>query len=254
MKNALILGFVLVAATGFASDRYYDEEFQVGRDAEFSLECHKGSITIRTHPVPVISVQARIYADQGKNPELVDLTEIKARAGQRFVSIDVEYGRPDEKENSFLGESTTLPLIEWTILVPDDASLELESHKSTFDIDAPIGQIKIETHKGRGSVRGVRGAFELETHKGEFEVEIAELTDLEIETHKGDILATIYGARDFSIDGEAQSHEGTLQFSGYDIPIKKEDGELIVDFNSGSGRNSIEVSTYKGKIELRFLN
>lgn len=252
MKKVLILAFVFFAATGFANERYYDEEFQVAAGSSFSLEVHKGSITINTHSAPVIVVKARIYPDEGKDVELVDLTELETRSGDRHVSIEVDYHQEKASKNSFLGNSYTLPMIEWDITVPDDASLELSSHKSTFDINAPSGKVEIETHKGTGTIRGVRGEFELETHKGEFEIEIVKLSDLDLETHKGSIVATIQGATDFSLEGE--SHEGTLRFTGMDVPITKDHDETIVDFEAGSGRNSIEISTHKGEIELRFLN
>lgn len=111
--------------------------------------------------------------------------------------------------------------------------------------------MEIETHKGKGAIRGIRGKFELETHKGEFEVEVLELYDVHVDTHKGDIEMDIHGATDFDLRGH--SHKGTLRFTGYDIPIQKDDKTLDVSYRMGSGKNDIQLDTHKGSITVNFI-
>ncbi len=252
--GAMILGLVAATATGFANERTFEKEFEVGAAAELSLDSHKGSIRIRTHGQSVISVSARIYPDNGENPELVDLVEIKTRAGSDYVSIDVEYPNSKGSFGGLIGGQVTQPLVDFDIMIPDDASLRLDSHKSTFDVEAGSGEVEVESHKGTGTIRGVRNNLELETHKGRFTIEILQLADLALETHKGDIEVSIQGAYDFSISGD--SHDGDLRFSGRDIPVEKEHDHhgVEVDYREGSGRNRIRLSTHDGTIELHFVD
>lgn len=253
MKRATILVMVMVAATAFANERSFNEEFNVSADAKLSLDCHKGNIKIRTHSQSVISVQARIYPDQGESPEAVDYLKINTRAGDDWVSVDVDFDPPSKGFGGLLGDQITMPMVDFEILIPDAAALELSSHKAHFDVEAGTGRVEVESHKGTGTIKGVRNDFELETHKGEFQIEVLELADMELETHKGDIEVVIHGAHDFVIRGE--THKGKLSFEGRDVKVARDDDddeELSVDYREGSGSNRIDISTHKGSINLRF--
>lgn len=249
MRKIMVLMLLLVAATVFGNEQTFDKEFEVSAGAELALECHKGTIMIRTHSSPVITVRARIYPDGGEDPELVDLVEIKTRASANRVAVDVDYEQASKGISGLFGDQRTLPMVDFDILIPDDAALKLESHKADFDVEAGSGQVEIESHKGHGTIRGVRNELELETHKGEFTVEIAELADVSVETHKGEIELIIYGAHDFTIDGE--THDGKLRFDGRDVQVEKgEHHGASVNYREGNGSNRIELSTHDGTIQL----
>ncbi|MCP4901913.1 MAG: DUF4097 family beta strand repeat protein [bacterium] len=252
MRRALTLILVLISATVFANERTFEQSFDVTADAEFSLDCHKGTIRVRTHQAPVIQVRARIYPDQGHDPELVDMVRIEPRSGSDYVAIEVEYERPEERFGGLLGGSATLPLIDFEILVPDDAALKLSSHKCEFDVEAGTGLVEIDSHKGKGTIRDVRNELELQTHAGRFEVEVTQLADLSVETHKGKIALEIHGAYDFSIRGD--THGGDFRVDGRDVQIKKERHGHSIDYREGSGHNRIRLSTHAGSIGLRFVN
>lgn len=244
-----------------ASDRIIEETFEVLETARLELESHKGKIHIETGDVSTIQMTARIYPDQGSVEDL-EYVEIRTNHSDRRVSIEVDYDtnsmERSQREGSGLiqsWEGTSLPFVDFDIVVPRKASLELESHKSTFEVQAPSGEIQISTHKGEGKIFGVRSDFELSTHKGEFDIEIDELFDLDIETHKGQIDVLLHGANDFRIRGE--SHKGRLEFAGHDIRVHRDDddnNELWVSETVGSGEHSIKVDTHKGSIKLDFRN
>jgi hypothetical protein len=251
----MVLMLLLVAAAAFGGERTFEKEFQVGAGAELSLDCHKGTIRIRTHSASVIAIKARIYPDEGKNPELVDLVEIKTRASSGHVSVDVDYEQTEKAFNGLIGDQRTLPMVDFDIAIPDDAALDLSSHKAEFDVVTGSGKVEIESHKGSGTIKGVRNELDLETHKGDFKVEVEQLADLSVETHKGDVEVIIYGARDFSVRGE--SHDGELRFDGRDIRVEKDEEHhhgASVSYREGDGRNRIEISTHKGTVELRFVD
>jgi hypothetical protein len=245
----LLLALSSVAA--FGADRFWEEEFPVTAGARLELESFKGKITLRTDEGSTVRVQARIYADQGTRPELVDFMKIEAQARASYVELSAEFDQGEAEDAELLGKSWSQPAVDWDITLPDHMRLELESHKSELDLRVPSGSIEIESHKGEGAIRGVRGPFELETHKGEFEVVILELDNVEVETHKGNIELEIHGARDFELSGE--SHKGDLIFEGREVRVEDDDGETFVEHREGDGSRSIELETHEGKIRVRFV-
>lgn len=246
----LLLALTCLVATG--SERFYEEEFPVTPGARLELESFKGQITLRSDEGSTVRVSARIYAEGDTRPELVDYMEIEAQARESYVELSAELDQDEAEDAELLGKSWSQPSVDWEIILPDHMSVEIESHKSDFDLQVPAGRIEIESHKGEGTIRGVRGRFELETHKGEFEVEILELSQVEVETHKGSIDLAVHGATDLALSGE--SHKGKLEFEGRDIMVEEEDGETFVEYREGDGSRSIELETHEGKIRVRFLD
>jgi hypothetical protein len=254
MKKALFLMFLLAATAAFGSERLYEQKFEVDPGARFSLECHKGFIKIRTDNSRTIHVMARIYFEGGGDAELLEHAQIKERSGRNHVALEFDFDQDSAKFLGLIGNSLDWPAVDWEITLPDDVHLDLETHKAEVDLDVPAGPIEIESHKGTGTIRGVRNDFTLETHKGEFDVQVSELGDLNVETHKGNISLTIDGSADFTL--RAQSDKGNLQFSGYEVPITRDeddDDEITAFLRMGDGTNRIELETYKGTIKVDFV-
>jgi len=255
MRKAALLIFLLGFCTAMAAERNISHTFDVEPNATFSLDSHKGHIQVRTDNVRTIEVYARIYMQDGEqagSEALYDHTHIKIRNDKRYVTIEVEYDNDAMEEifKGLLGRHQSMPAVDFDVVLPDDSNLRLESHKSTFDVDAPAGEVKIESHKGTGQIRQVRSDFQLFTHKGDFDVEILKLNDLEIETHKGDVRVHVQSETGFYVRGS--SHKGTLSFSGYDIPVEKDRGSSRVSHRVGSGEHRVELETHKGRIALDF--
>lgn len=259
MKRALLLIFSLgfcMAMAAERTERNVSHTFDVDPNATFSLDTHKGHIQIRTGSLSTIEVRARIYMLDGEQggEELFELVEIKVRNDKRYVSIEVDYDNDAMREiqSGLLGKHQSMPAVDFDVVLPEDSNLRIDSHKSTFDVDAPAGEVKIDSHKGQGKILGIRGDFQMTTHKGDFDVDILELGDLEIETHKGDVRVKIHHAEGFYVRGS--SHKGKLSFRGLDIPIEKDHGSSRVSHRVRNGKNRIELETHKGRITLDFAN
>lgn len=259
-KTVSLLACLLVISLPvavFAAERVVEETFEVAPDARLVVESHKGKIKIRTANVSEIRMTARIYPDDGPDED-VDLVSIDTSSGSGYVRIKVDYDRVQRERSGGLFEGwagTSLPLVDFDIVMPDSGRLDLETHKGELDVEAPSGEVKVESHKGEGRIANVRGDFELSTHKGEFDVEIAEMGDVQVETHKGTVDLQVRGAADFSVRG--QSHKGSISFEGFDIPIERDrhhDDGLWISHTEGSGRNRIELETHKGDIRVEFVN
>ena len=265
MRKIVFVLMLILPVIAMASDKVVVKTFEVDSGARLSLECYKGEIKIRTGDVSSIQMHARIYPDEGP---VSDLEHVMIETSGRgdYVHIEVEYDEDAMKSrNSGDGllsswNGTSLPFVDFDIIVPQDASLSLESHKSTFDVQAPSGEVMIDTHKGHGKVVGVRGDFGLSTHKGEFDVEVDLNGDLELETHKGKINVIINGADNFRLRGE--THDGDLDFEGFGFKAERvehwENGDhhssedSYVSETIGGGKHRIDIETHKGRIKLDF--
>ena len=263
MKNTMFMLLSLVAFAAFGADRTLEKSFEVGADASFSLDSHKGHIQIRTSDTNTIQVNARIHMGDdydGKLSDeeilrLIESVDVNFHADEGSVRVSVDYDNANSLFDALMRKNRTMPMIHFEIMLPDDANLQLETHKSTVDVDAPSGRVDIESHKGEGAIRGVRGEFNMETHKGKFQVEILEMHDVSVETHKGDVNLTLHGATDFTVRGE--THKGNLNVKGYEFRAKRADDrgdEKVLYQKMGNGSNRIELETHKGAITLDFVN
>lgn len=245
------LATLVATVSAVEEKRYWDSVFPVNPTANFELNSHKGFIKVGHADVREITVKATYYfQDASDDPALLEYLSFKTRATADTVNIDVEFEPPKQTGSGWWSDGVNFPYVEFDILLPSSASLELDTHKSEIDVDAPSGEVEIESHKGTGIIRGVRNNLEIESHKGQFTVEVDELHDIEIETHKGDITVNVRNASHFTMVGT--SNKGDFSFSGRNIPVTIEDRSSYVNYSEGHGGNKIDLETHKGRITLNF--
>jgi hypothetical protein len=234
----VLIAFAVVGA--FGQERTYQKEFAVDPGARFSLDSYKGKIVIRTEKVPVIRVKAHIYGSQSS----VDNYGIVEHATRNMVTLEGKYSN----QSGFI--SGNMPAADWDITLPGTVDLVLKTYKSEVDVNVPSGKVVIESYKGTGMIRGVSNNFKLDTYKGSFNIEVSNLADMDIDTYKGDITLVIFAPQDFSIRGS--SYKGEYNFKGIAVPVERKSHSTDVFFTRGSGRNRIDLSTYKGIYNVDF--
>ena len=245
--------FLAWAGTLHAAERSEENVFQVDPGARLSLESHKGFIKIRTAAVSAIEVRVKIITEE--DPALLEYVQVEYRDTPSGLDIKVHHDQDAYRRQAggFVWKGVTWPMVEFDILMPDDGSLRLETHKSEIDVEAPAGEVRIESHKGTGTITGIRSDLDLETHKGNFQVVIEDLYDLKIQTHKGDVTVDILRSSGFTLEGF--THKGRINFPDRNIQTrsKRDDGrEKSYYFREGNGAGNIELDTHKGNIEIRF--
>lgn len=247
----MLLGFIALIPVR-AAEEAESWEFTMKPGAELELETFKGVIDIQTHDAPTIIIRADVRPDGDDcDPRSVEVFARERGGGGVHVWIEHHPG----EEQGFLGvfktKSYTAPFVDFTIVMPDDARIQIDDHKSEYKISAPSGSISIDTHKGTGWISNVRSNLDLDTHKGEFDIEVQHLEDIDIDTYKGDITVTVHRAMDFEV--RAETHKGDLSFDGRNIDVMTdEDGEKTVDHREGAASHTIQLETYKGTIDLIF--
>ncbi|MCA8963772.1 MAG: DUF4097 family beta strand repeat protein [Planctomycetes bacterium] len=129
------------------------------------------------------------------------------------------------------------PVFAFTVTVPRDCGLELETHN---------GSIEVKDTKGRVS---------LQTHNGKVVADVTS-TDLDVVTHNGSISLTANG--DAPINGRVESHNGSVNVklppgNGTKVSARSGNGSVNVKGAArvdGKGENSAEVSYGEGNGKL----
>ncbi len=257
MRKPIEKAFVFMLATllftgtsVLAAEKTFEETIPVNSDVDFSIDSHRGGVEIRTGDVDNIEITAVIRHDR---QEAVDDVEIVIYRSRDRVTVDVDYDEPVFRFSSLFDlNSYEYPDIQFHIVLPDQASLSIDSHRSTLNVAAPAGRVDIMAHRGRGRITGIRNDISLDTHRGNFDLEIANLQDVRVETHRGDIDLDISEASNFSIAAEV--HRGNLSMRGRNVSIHRHDRQSYLDYNEGDGSNYIRVDAHRGDIRLNFLN
>ncbi len=232
----------------FAAQRIFEDTVEVDEDVNFSIKSHRGKVRIATGNVNTIEIKAIMTHDY---EEALDNVEVNVFQSRSRVSVDVDYHQHGFNIGSWFSPNQyTYPHIQFEIVIPDQASLKINSHRSDLEVEAPSGRLRISAHRGQGRISNIREDLSLDTHRGEFFLEIVRLSDVRIDTHRGDVDMEIHDASNFAID--ASAHRGKFRVSGRDIPKHRHDREDYIDYKEGNGDNLIKIDSHRADIDIDF--
>lgn len=249
MRLAILLCGLLGSGTLSAAERVVQESIRVDPDVEVSLELSRGEVRIVKGTGNTVELTARI---RHPDEDVVEQVEILIDSSRSSVVFGVEHHRSPYWmfTGMYWWKDHSEPEIEFTIVVPEQASLTLRGNRVDFDVDAPSGTVDISSHRGSGRVRGVSSQLKIDTHRGDFDVEVEKLADIDINTHRGSVVMEIENARNFTLDGE--THRGGIHVNGRDIDVDQRDRDTKVDYREGDGSNLISFNTHRGSITIDF--
>ena len=240
-------------------ERVIEKSFDMSEAPRFSLENYKGKIKIRTHTQPTITVNARVYLaitddrlSEEEKQQMLDATEVDFRHSDDRLQVSSNFEPKSFKRGIFgIGIFTpAYPTVDFDVVIPEDASITIDSYKGEFDVQAGSNYVQIESYKGTGIITGIKNDFDIDTYKGEFDIEITQLGDLDIETYKGRLNFTVDASDDFHLS--ASTYKGEIDISGSDLDKTSLGRRSNFDIKRGDGNQDIDINTYKGEITLRF--
>lgn len=238
----------LFSNTVSAAERIEEKVFPVNANADFYLKTHRGDVQIRTADVDTIRVVATFTHE---DEDALDRVTLDSSGTRDRVRIRVEFAEYNFRNWTYWRDGSPYPEVSLVIVTPRNVSLDLDSHRSELDIEAPSGEVRIKAHRGRGDITAIRSDFILDTHRGDFDLEVEELHDMDIKTHRGNVYARIDKAEDYRITGD--SHRGRLRFPGSNIRVRYDDARgSSVNERVGSGENRVFLDTHRGDITLAF--
>lgn len=243
----MVFSIIVLSLFSFADDHTESYRFKMAAGSEFSLDSHKGNIVIRRHEGNELKVEVRIWDNyQGTTLDRVNVSV--EQQGNR-VHAEVDYD-DSSFSDGWKKRDMESPSVDFTVSIPDNCALTIDDHKSTFDVEATMGDLRIESHKGNGRIYNVAGPLSLETHKGQFEVVFSSFQGARVETHKGHLNLIMGPVSDVNV--RANTHKGDIQFLGVDAQMKRDhdDHEYSARFTKGAGTQALRIETHKGEITV----
>jgi hypothetical protein len=226
-------------------EKVYEKTFPLEGAGTFNLKTIRGSVRLTTHDQPQVNVHAVLRSETG-DQERLDELRILEHTQPGFVAIEVDYNqiiKIKARDGIF---------VHFTIAVPRQANLNLDLHKSNYNIDPSSGALHIKVGKASGTVKGIHGPFTLENQKGNFTGNLNGPQPIEIHDQGGNIQLEIKGEPDYRVNGSTQ--KGLINVSGADIQQSMgEKREIQLSGTLGNGTHPLNLTSKKGNINLLFV-
>lgn len=222
--------------------RTFTEEFELGDQAQLSIEIRSGALAIRGDDTrrARIEVVARLWADDDREAdEQADLIRRGIRQdGSRVVIRAPTLLRP----TPFLFFSRG-PRIDYQVAVPKRTEAGIESRSGRVEVENVTGPLEIDARSGRVGVRQVERSVKVGSRSGSVLAE--EIGgSLGVETRSGSV--KVQGCRG---DVGVRARSGSVQ-------VEDVGGKLKVEAYSGAVRyegdvaDDIDISVRSGAIRL----
>jgi len=249
MRTTILLVGLVFASAGSAAERIVERSIEVNPDVRFSINSHRGSVDISTADIDTIELTAHIEHD---SQDVVDRVDIEVSSSRSTVDVDVDYDQPAFRLNfGLIGfNDYEYPEVRFTVVLPENASLAVDSHRSDLNLEAPAGRVDVTAHRGRGRISGIRNDLKIDSHRTDFDIEILELNDVDLDFHRGDVELDLFGASDYTIAGE--THRGNIRFVGRDYRVDQSSRDVYVNAREGDGRNMINIDSHRGNTVINF--
>jgi hypothetical protein len=212
-----------------------------------TLDVHTtvGSITVTGGDFTDCSVTAKITAraaTKEKAQKLAEESQLKLEpAGNR---LEVKIEKPLTADNDAICAS-------FSITVPRQTALELETNVGELEIDNITGPIKAQTNVGKIACREITGRADLTTNVGEVKVVYAKdasaACNVDISTSVGEI--DFAGPDNLSAKFHASANVGSIKTR---LPLTVT-GKISknIDGTTGAGEGKVILKTNVGSIKIR---
>ena len=248
----------------------YTLDFASGK--KLSVHARNGGITLKTWTRDQIFVRAEKKAkasDEEGAEELLETTTIEIE--ETDSGIEIRTQRPDNKWNLFKDWNIS---VNYTITVPQNVRLDLETVNGSISIPSTTGNVKSETVNGSIKINGTRGAIDVETVNGK--INLTEIIGgIKAETVNGSIeiaiaeqiqdnirAEAVNGGLQISLPSDFQGRiqaESTIGHIDTEFPIEVKgrvggriNKSLKGNLNGGNGPN-IKLQTLNGGIDIKQL-
>ena len=260
---ALVAMCLLVSNSPAQDTREVKKDVPLKSDGEVSINTYKGTISVTAWDKPEVSISATIEADggydSGDDAQDVKETEIRIDATDNRVKIKSDYDNLKHHHRGFWSlfdeNSSSMPLVHYTIIMPRTANLQIKDYKSRTTVRELKSSVELETYKGEVEVSKLAGSIRIDTYKGKVRVEFASIAGKSrFETYKGKVTVALPKSSGFELDADLGSHADFN--SDFDVELRTKgkrhrDSEFRGPINGGGP--SLVFKSEKGSIRLRQL-
>jgi hypothetical protein len=259
-RSFAVLAFALASACSF-------ERFHAAKTVDYALplagvqrlacQTHNGGITVIGDATATeIALHAEITASAPSQVEADTLLN------QLDVVRDVADGGLTVHGNGPDSDWRTSSVFSFTITLPPQAALELQSHNGALRIRGATGAVSAETHNGEITAEVGAGDLNAVTHNGDVRLTFrgGGLRQAVAESHNGEITIDLGPDQDLRL--EAETHNGRVRnemllqdprWRGSTRSdgrhAQREDNHVTGQIGAGTG--SLRVTTHNGDITLK---
>jgi DUF4097 and DUF4098 domain-containing protein YvlB len=229
---ALLLG---IGTSSNAAEKKFEKKFSVSSGGTLTVGTDVGSIKVVGSSSNEVSIVASI---SGRSKD-VDNFEITAE--QKGNSVEV-HGKLHKGTFSFWRGSNLD--VEFTITVPHEYALVMNTSGGNLEINDLKGEVKGETSGGNIHIDGVQGNVNLQTSGGNVTAERTQ-GSLHMETSGGDIrIETVTG------DVEVETSGGNVKLNDIDGKIHGETSGGNISVRVKGTNKGVHVETSGGDIDI----
>lgn len=266
----VMLGLLLILP--LMARETYQEKFekteQLARDGRVVISNVSGDIKImvwKEEKVKIEAVKSATASTRAKAKENADRVTIEVTSGSGLVKIETRY--PESR--GWFGENTNIS-VDYTLWIPDQASIESKSVSGDVQVDRAGGTVRINSVSGNITILGGKKSISTKAVSGDIRVTEAE-GDLELNSVSGDIRATkIRGSVEAEVVSgsvrledisearrvSAKSISGTVEYRGQLLPngsyrFTSHSGEVRLYLPADSSFD-LEASSFSGTVSTDF--
>ena len=263
--------FLIIAAVSYGKDyRFeYQKEIAVTEKSSLTLSNISGGIEIMGVPGEKVLIRAIkiIQADKASEAEeRAGLIEIEVKKTGNLIDVATNSLKESNRPRSFWeklfgSDFDSYGSVDYTISVPPDCRVEVESVSGDMSISDIKSDIDISSTSGDLSLRTVQGMIEISTVSGDLDmadirgdIDISSTSsDMRLDSINGmvDIRSTSGDLRGTKINGSISLSQtsGVVRLAGLsgDLRLKSTSGDIVVRQESGA----IDIVTYSGDVEIQ---
>jgi hypothetical protein len=250
--RALALPVLLLAGCtypGFVSSRVIELTIPATNLTTIDCSSHNGAIVVHGDAAATdvalraeLSVRGYTQEEADKNLQLLSL-------GKDFADGKLKiYGQYDQYR---LGNMS--PCFAFTLKVPQQVALTLESHNGDIRADGTRGAVAFESHNGDIVATATTSQLDAETHNGLVRIDVASdeaqhgKLDGKITSHNGDVVVGLAEGIGTSLTASTHNGEITPPRQLQDAVVKKRSLRCRI----GDGSGNLQISTHNGDVLIR---
>ncbi len=251
----LLLFFSLAAAETFSKTEV--KTFQISPSGKIVVDNVNGSIKVKSWDKDQVSLEITktVRADgQEEADKYFDRLRVEIENGDDYLNVRTHY--PHDMGGGcgffdwlFHGGSRYVN-VEYVLIVPSTAKLDLESTNGKIEVQAVTGDVKARSTNGRLRLDGVSGKIDASTTNGSITASVVDadkFKEMRLRTTNGSI--KIYCPKDINADVYAHTTNGSIE-TEFPITVSGTFNRKSLSGKINNGGKEIYLHTTNGSIEI----
>ena len=262
--SVLALFFMLLLVNQSIADTARKEvtkRFDLRMGGKIFLKNVSGTIEISSWDKDEVKLRAEITVKHRSRriaDEYLEEVELQFNHGRNYLEIEVDYPHRSGSDRGFIsslfsslfGRGKPSVTVHFTLVVPEEADLEIHNVNGRIRVSGITGRIKTKTTNGKIEVTESRGAVSCKTVNGSIAVRLEEVSrfdEMYFKTVNGSIRLTI--PSDTRANVEASTVNGRIN-SDLSITVKGKFSRRSLKGKLNGGGGHLILKTVNGSISI----